>query len=88
MKTLLVALTSTAIYCSSMLVYSMPEQQPQADQSFELYDIDRNGTISTHEAVRDENLQSVFKLIDTDGNEQLSKEEYQHYMGINEKKPG
>lgn len=55
---------------------------------FERFDLDNNGAISTHEAIRDPLLQSVFKEIDTNKDEKLSKDEYLGYQEMQVKKSG
>lgn len=58
--------------------------QPQ----FEAFDLDNNGAISTHEAIKDPLLQSIFKKIDANNDEKLSKDEYLGYKEMQVKKSG
>lgn len=86
----LTLLVTTLVLANSAAVNA--NTTPQAEQptgpEFEVFDVDNNGVISTHEAVRDALLQSVFKDIDSNGDQKLSKEEYQSYKDAEEKKPG
>lgn len=67
---------------------SLPGEAPEADPdyNFSVYDLDQNGTISTHEAIQDRYLQSVFRLMDTNRDEQLTREEFDEFQESREKK--
>lgn len=84
----LLVMTLALANSASVNAVSTPNVDLPAGPDFEIFDLDNNGEISTHEAVRDPLLQSVFKDIDVDGNQKLSKEEYQSYKEAQEKKPG
>ncbi len=71
-------------------VSAMTEQKEvkPSTAGFETFDVDKNGVISTREAIKDPVLQSVFKKIDENGDEQLSKDEYLSYEELQVKKSG
>lgn len=79
-----------ALGASTALANAMSnDNAPQPTQpKFEIFDLDNNGSISTHEAIKNPLLQSVFRDIDTNKDEKLSKDEYLGYQEMQAKKSG
>lgn len=89
MKLLTVAALGLAMLLGTGTAGAMPESKIQTVKpSFTNFDIDRNGFISTHEAVKDDYLQRVFKEMDSNGDQQLSQEEFEEHQEADEKKSG
>ncbi len=84
-------LTSVALVIAtsspSALVTGGTTELPQLNL-FEMLDIDQDGVISQKEASEDSNLIDMFSKVDSNGDQKLTKEEYEQYLAASVKKSG
>ncbi|WP_083704668.1 hypothetical protein [Motiliproteus sp. MSK22-1] len=72
------ALTSSVVMAGAM--------KNQAVESFDVLDLDQDGTVTATEAASHPKLAEVFATIDRNKDSQISKEEYSAYLAEIEKK--